>query len=440
MSFAFSLADTAQQIELDIRANRLLNLPVEWADELIYPYFDGLSLPNIPQQIAYWLGSDYYGDQRLDARVWGGVELADIDRVIVYISDGFGYRWYQKLLAETDGFADIMHDLSDGRGAVPITSIAPSTTAVALPTLWTGIAPQTHGMLGSLLWLKELSLLGKMLQFAPAAGRGFIKSGAFADWGLPPETFVTQPRLAEILAEVGVETYLYHHKNLIGTGLSRIMHMGVQHHIAHHGFSDMWLGLEELLVETHGQKAYISIYNPAVDTLSHAYGAHGKHLENELVDQFSNLHRVLSNPAIQDGRTVVLMLADHGHHAITDKLSIHLDERMKPIWDVLRSGRGGEARFAYLYLQANAVDQVLDTVAQEFSDCLAAVTGPDALAQGLFGGGIPHPNAENRIGDVILLPRLGYFIEDHMRSQHPASRHGGLSDWEMLVPLLWKRL
>lgn len=440
MSYSFSLAATAQQLEAEIRANRLLDLDVDWADELVYPYYAGLSLPNIPQQIAHWLGSDYYGDQRLDARVWGSTEFDDVDRVIVYISDGFGYRWYQQLLVEAAGFADIMHDLSDGRGAVPITSIAPSTTAVALPTLWTGISPQTHGMLGSLLWLKELSLLAKMLQFAPVAGRGHIKSGAFADWGLLPEDFVTQPRLAQTLAEVGAETYLYHHKNLINTGLSRIMHTGIQHHIGHHGYSDMWLGLEELLVETRGQKAYISIYNPAVDTLSHAYGAHGKHLQNELVDQFTNLRRVLSNPAIQDGRTVVLMLADHGHHAITDKLALHREGRAEPIWTAMRSGGGGEARFTYLYLQAGSTEQVLDTVVQEFSDCLAAVSGQTALEQGLFGNGLMHPNTANRIGDVILLPRLGYFIEDHMRSKHPVSRHGGLSDWEMLVPLLWKRL
>lgn len=441
MAPSFSLGPIAQKLETEILANRLFDLDIDWTDEFVFPYYQGLALPNIPQQIAYWLGSNHFGDQRLDNRIWGGTDFDDIDRVILYISDGFGYRWYQKLLAEVPEFNETIYDLSDGRGAVPITSVAPSTTAVALPTLWTGVYPKVHGMLGSILWLKELSLLAKMLHFNPVAGRGHIPAGAFAEWGLTPEEFVVQPKLAEILAEVGVETYLYHHKNLIGTGLSRIMHAGVQHHIAHQGYSDLWLGLEELLRETRGQKAYISIYNPAVDTLSHAYGAHGRHLQNELVNQFANLRRVLSNPDLQDGRTMVLMLADHGHHAIHNKLSVHTDNRTQPIWHAMRSGRGGEARFSYLYLEADTQDQVIESVTQELSDCFAAVPGKYAMANGLFGhGDVMHPYAENRIGDVILLPRLGYFIEDHTRSKHPLSRHGGLSDWEMLVPLLWKRL
>lgn len=440
MSFSFSLADTAQTLESDIRANRILDLDVAWADELVYPYYDGLALPNIPQQIAHWLGSDYYGDQRLDMRVWGGTDLGDIDRVILYISDGFGYLWYQQLLEQAEGFAETIADLTDGRGAVPLTSTAPSTTAVALPTLWTGVHPQTHGMLGSLLWLKELSMLSKMLHFAPVAGRGKVKSGVFDEWGFSPEDFVSEPRLAQILTDVGAETYLYQHRSLINTGLSRIMHTGIQHHVPHHGYSDMWLGLENLLTETRGKKTYISIYNPAVDTLSHAYGAHGDHLQHEIVTQYANLQRVLNNPAIQDGRTMVLMMADHGHHAISHKLSVHTDERAQPIWDAMRSGAGAEARLAYLYLQAGKTQQILDTVAQEFSDCLATVTGEDALAKDLFGTGKLHPYAQNRIGDVLLIPRLGTFIEDHMRSKHPLSRHGGLSDWEMLVPLMWKRL
>ena len=37
----------ANMLETKIRDHRLLDLPVTWSDELIFPYYGGLSLPNI---------------------------------------------------------------------------------------------------------------------------------------------------------------------------------------------------------------------------------------------------------------------------------------------------------------------------------------------------------------------------------------------------------
>ena len=52
MPASFALQHAAQSIEHDIYARRLLDLPVEWTNEIVYPSYDGLSIRNIPHSIA----------------------------------------------------------------------------------------------------------------------------------------------------------------------------------------------------------------------------------------------------------------------------------------------------------------------------------------------------------------------------------------------------
>ena len=63
----FSLQATAAALEARLRANRLLTPPAAWADELVYPAYDGLSLRNIPHTVAALLGAPLPGSSPLDS-------------------------------------------------------------------------------------------------------------------------------------------------------------------------------------------------------------------------------------------------------------------------------------------------------------------------------------------------------------------------------------
>jgi hypothetical protein len=63
-----------------------------------------------------------------------------------------------------------------------------------------------------------------------------------------------------------------------------------------------------------------------------------------------------------------------------------------------------------------------------------------ALAAGLFGPETPYAETGPRLGDWLLLARQGVVIGDRpRRTNGSVSRHGGLSDREMLVPLLMRK-
>ncbi|MCU0498580.1 MAG: alkaline phosphatase family protein [Anaerolineae bacterium] len=425
----------AEDLEARIRAHRLLNPPIAWSDELIYPYFDGLSIYNLAQSIAGLLGVPVTAP--LDPVVWQN-EIPEVDRVVLMISDGFGYRLMQQLCAESQTITKLIHSISHGRGFIPLTSVAPSTTACALPTFWTARPPIASGMLGTSMFLRDLGVLGDMLEFSPVAMNRV--PNVFEGWGYPPERVIPVSGLSEQLKAVGVPTHALLDYKLAGTGLSRILHRGLHQFHPHVGSGDMWLRLRDTLYQTRGQKCCVSVYLPNIDSISHAYGHDTEYLRAEALTQFTMLHEILNTLDLHDGRTLFILTADHGHHTVRKVIKILEDPRWNEIVRCFRSTSGGDARFTYLYLREGTRDRVQAMIAERFPEELVTFTPEEAIAAGLFGTDTPHPDLESRLGDLIVVSRLGTRLQDRNNESNSVSSHAGLSDWEMLVPFLYRRI
>jgi hypothetical protein len=438
MSGTFSLASTAAELEAHILNNRLLSVPVDWKDEIVFPNYNGLSLVNIANSIAHLFDVSIPNNVPLDDRVWDGQSLpGTIDRVVFFLTDGLGYRFLQQLMANDTEIHALVSELTDGRGPLPLTSTVPSTTATALPTLWTGRTPAEHGMLGTRLFLRELGMSSDILFFKPNVGKHL--GGILSDWGLEPDNFVPVQSLGQHLNAVGVPTQLLLPKSLLFSGLSLILHRGISQPHQHAGYTDLWPRLHEILQETTGQRCYVSIYWPAVDTLSHMYGAHHPHLLNEIKSQFRHLRDILADTNIHDGRTLVMIGADHGHHNTAELINLSEDEAARLIKQAIYT-IGAEARLRYLYVRGNQVQTVKDAIDQNYVDKIAYLDSQEALAAGLFGPQSPYDESQHRIGDLILIPRLNTSITDHISKVDAISQHGGLSEHEMLVPFMWRHL
>lgn len=421
----------AERLEAQIRANRLLKLPVAWENELIYPYYEGLSLRNIPHSVAAALNAPLPNSSPLLADVWQ-VNPPEAERVVAFLMDGMGYKHLNMLMAEDEALRQAVEEIGGGRMPVPLTSVAPSTTMVALTTLWTGGTPSETGMIGTLMFLRELSMLGNMISFAPMAGRH--QPDVFATWGLAPEQVVTMPSLSQNFEPRGISTYTYTYKGYLGTGIGRIMHRGNDIQVGHSANADFMLGLESLLKETRGKKAYIGVYWSAVDSLAHQYGAHHDYTNAEIKRQIFGLRDILRNPQIRDGKTLFLLMSDHGHYDSVNGIELGNNP---VISDALSMSIYGDERHSYMQLRHGTMDSVKVELAN-YSDKLAFIESSEALDWGYFGKNI-NPTARRRIGDLLLLPRLGYVVVDIFMPQiKMISRHAGLSDWEMLIPFMWQ--
>lgn len=413
------------------RHNRPISLDVSWEDDLIYPAYDGFSIANLAQTIGVILGANY----PTPLHPMLGIPT-DVDRVVLYITDGLGYLRLEHLIEHDPEVAQWVHQLSDGRGALPLTSTTPSTTVAALNTLWTGVSPAQHGVLGTVLFLRELAMMCDILYFKPKMGN--LPNGILESWGIDPMQFTGVPTLPQKLAEKGVETHLLSLYSLLNSGLSKMLHPAVQHKHIHLGFDDMWGEFRQLLQQTRRQKTYISMYNHNIDQLSHFYHAISPQTTTEIKHQLRQLHHIITDPDIADGRTLFLFVADHGHQDAPNVIQFNAPENYR-LSDTFRMFFGGDVRFSYLYLRDAQRENAIRLSKQLFGDTIALIPSERALEAGLFGFGTHHPEATYRIGDLIAIPRPTYRHADIPRPEDKiVSLHAGLSAWEMLVPLIWK--
>ena len=429
----------SSSLEQRILERQLLPLASSWAGEVVFPSYDGLSIRNLPHTVMRllngWSHNAALGSAPLDSALWTAY-AGRVKRVVLFISDGLGWQLLQQIAAADPVFEQVIADLTGPGTLTPLSSIAPSTTASALPTIWCGATPIATGLLGTQLFLREFGALASMLHYAPVSGRH--RPDALEDWGLDLNKLLPQKTLGEALKRHRIPSYLLLQKDLIGSGLSRVMHRGVDHVTRHVGYTDLWINLRDLLRKTRGDRSFINVYWAAVDMVSHVYGTAAEQAVVEIGRQLADLRDVLCASDMADGQTLFMLVADHGHSPITEYVNIH---DHAPLAEALRCGLGGQARLVNLYLREGYRAQVEDYFREQMPDKFITLRPADAQAAGLFGAETPHPESAARLGDLIVIPREGdALIEKRPGSLAPVSRHGGLSAREMLVPLLIRTL
>ncbi|NDJ77107.1 MAG: hypothetical protein GYB65_12705, partial [Chloroflexi bacterium] len=372
------MSDTlAATFESTILAHRPLHIDAPWADEVVFPYYDGLSIRNLAHTVMHLVNSrpptGRLGTAPLDGRLWHHLQ-GQVQRVVLFISDGLGWRLLQQVMAEDAETAQVVADLTGDGTLTPITSIAPSTTAVALPSIWTGASPSATGMVGTRLMLREMGMLVSMLFYRPLFGKH--RAEVLEDWGMDLDNFMPVKTLGEELSTRRVPTHLLLQKDLYGSGLSRIMHRGVNGLARHFGYTDLWVGLRDLLRETRRKRCFVNIYWSGVDAISHLHGTTTEQTITEIRRELVDLRAALLEDGVGDGQTLFMFTADHGHVPVPNYINL---AHHTPLMETLRCGLGGEGRFSYAYLRHDHRQAAIDYVQSHFADQVAAVLPDEAL-------------------------------------------------------------
>ena len=216
---------------------------------------------------------------------------------------------------------------------------------------------------------------------------------------------------------------------------------GVTKHIGFDASSEMWLLLQRLLDETAGKRLLAVAYWGAIDAVSHMHGPSDRAFDAEVRSFCFALQREflagLSRPAA--GRTLLLLLADHGQQDVRPEAALALDDH-PALMDQLVLPPGGEPRAAYFYVRNGRASAVRSYLEQQAGAKLAVVSGEAAFEGQLFGPGTPHPRAGDRVGDLIALAQGPSYVRFPQDEGRTLGRHGALAPEEMLVPLIWTRL
>ena len=410
-----------ERIEVHLRTLTLPGIP---SGRTVVPDYPGYSICGVPGLVRALLG---LGEGTPLSSAVAERIPDSYSKVILFILDGLGFG---RLLELLDHYPDLYLASLIERGAfLPITSVFPSTTVAALTTYATGVTPQEHGVVGYRLYLRETAAITNMIRLSLL---GTTRGDSAVDWGINLETFLSGPFAPESLRALGVETHTILSKRISTSGLSTLLYGSSTRLHGATALSDMLVAARRLARETPG-RAFVQLYWAETDTLAHLHGPRSEEFTAELRAVDATLRQELDGAV---PGAVLVVSSDHGLVSMENEDYAQIAEDPELMRDLVLPPVG-EPRAAYLFVRAGRKEAVAERIRERFGGDLLCLDSLSALKGGLFGQGKRHPAVADRIGDLVVVSTgkraLHYPYKDAAMLR---GMHGGLTDEEMLVPLI----
>jgi hypothetical protein len=346
-------------------------------------------------------------------------EIAGHRNVCVFVIDGLGARHLARGAASGGALAPHLR--------ASITTIFPSTTAAAVTTFMTGLAPQGHAITGWHMYFRELGAVLAVLPFRPRHGGPSLAVAG----GVTPAALLGNTPLAD---RIDAATHVVSPAAIVDSCFNTA-HSGRARRIGHAGLDGMFARVREVVRGGQGRQ-YVYAYYSELDSLAHAHGIASERVAQELERIDAGFGRFLEEIAGTD--TLVIFTADHGFVDTRPDTVVDLDDHPE-LAATLAVPLCGEPRLAYCYVKPCAADAFERYVERRLSHCVTLTRSRDLLADGWFGLGTAHPRLADRIGDYTLIMKEGWAVRDHVpgeRRHVQLGVHGGPTEDEMLVPLV----
>lgn len=335
-------------------------------------------------------------------------------RTVVLLVDGMGWELLQRNPAAAPFLS-----AATGR---PVRAGFPTTTAVSIASLGTGLAPARHGITGYQSYIDEIDAPLNWLRWT-LAGTGDDQRDTVV-----PEDVQPHATAFERARNAGLAVTTVLPRQFDGSGLTRAVLRG-GNFLGATAYGDMLAHV--VAASTAADRSLVYCYLSEIDTLGHIYGPETQAWLAQLtvVDRF--VEQLVA--ALPHG-VRLLVTADHGMIDATRGTRFDFDHTAGLNEDV--TVIAGEPRCRHIY--TDHVDRVLERWRNELGDHMWVGTRADVLDANLIGPN-PAPGVVSRIGDVVAIGRGESTVVrsggEAVMAQLPG-QHGALTDEELLVPLL----
>jgi predicted AlkP superfamily pyrophosphatase or phosphodiesterase len=344
-----------------------------------------------------------------DSPAWVPAPLHRARQVVLLVLDGLGWE-------QLRAFATSAPTLASATGG-PITSVAPTTTATALTSLTTGVAPSVHGVVGYRLRVavdgpapggtgEVMNVLrwrtgrGDMRRQLPPPD--FQRIRPFGGRGVPAVTrseFASTGFTAAHLA--GVRLFGWSVPSALVVNVRRLLASG---------------------------EPFVYAYYDGLDKIAHEHGL-GDHYHQELgaVDRLvEDLLGVLPPGA------VLAMTSDHGQVEVGNATRLPATA----LFDMVELF-SGEGRFRWLHVRPGSLDDAVAAATEAHGDEAWVRTRQQMVDDGWFGGPLTAEVAR-RLGDLALVAHAPVAFLDPADTGETRlmGRHGSLTPAEMTVPFV----
>ncbi|MDA8291486.1 MAG: alkaline phosphatase family protein [Actinomycetota bacterium] len=332
---------------------------------------------------------------------WVPAAARRAEQLVLLVLDGLGYAQMEERRA-------LLPTISSMEGGA-ITSVAPTTTATALTSLATGLAPADHGVVGY-----RVATPGGVLNVL----RWTTPTGD-ARSTLPPGIF--QPNLPFL----GRRCPVVSRAEFAGSGFTEA-HLRGTRLVGWRLASSVAVDVASVLAEG---EPFVYAYYDGVDKIAHETGL-GVHYEAELRAADRLVSELLD---VLPAGAALVVTADHGEVEVRDAPIVLTKEIAREV-----VGLSGEGRFRWLHVAPGASDRVSRRCAHAYGDVAWVRTREEIVSEGWLGPTPPSPEVEARLGDVALVARepVAFFDPADTGELRLVSRHGSLTAAEMYVPLV----
>lgn len=340
----------------------------------------------------------------------GSAALAAVRSVVLVVIDGLGAIPLRAHAGHARTLTGAMSK-KDVAG-----SVFPTTTAAALTSLLTGVAPGRHGMVGYRVLDPEQDALVNQL----------------TEWesvGVDPLVWQPMPTVFEQATAAGHPAFAVGFPEYAGTGFTRATLRGAEFRSAQSPSDRVALAWE--LADAH-DGAIVYCYLPDVDKAGHKHGVDS----SEWVRALEDIDAALAL-RIPDG-VGVLVTADHGMVDVPRRRQLILDAAGG--WHDGIRHIGGEPRMLHVYLEPDAdLPAILTRWRRDLEGTADVTSRTEAIDAGMFGPETTDA-ARARMGDLMVAARSNFAIYDgeaeDQRGRGMIGQHGSLTLEEWRVPFI----
>jgi hypothetical protein len=388
----------------------------------VLPDYAGGSIINLVSSLAGHFGLET-GVARLHAPLEEKLGLDGVQSVVLVIVDALGNGQLEKHMADGD-MPNVKALLEHGAERFALTSVFPSTTMAAVTSMHICATPAQTGWLGYTLWLPEVGHVVEMIdQFDLETGRQ-----------LADRAFLKRlPSLSSRLDPLNITCRCVQPTKYRGSFLNDWYFEGA----VQGGYVSANTAPTGTLRALRGSgKEYVVVYWPDYDTVCHRHGPSSPEASDEASAVDNALGRLVRGLP-RDGKTLVIITADHGQHDLSENQVVYLEDDPALPW--LLDGPPAGDRVCRTF---RVKDGQLEAARTHLARYGEVVESSRAWAEGWFGGPPAQESFRKRVGDLIVLPpdgvqliwSFGARLRPHLGS------HGGLKSAEMMVPVIALRL
>lgn len=362
-----------------------------------YPNYDESILSVISSILKYY-GYDN-GHKSLD--VLDDKLKNKYKNIVLMIFDGMGVNIVNKYLKP----GDFLHD----HFVKTISSVCPSTTACAIPTIESGKSPIEHSWLGWDMYFKDYDNNVSVFRNTFSGSNEKVENCVVADKYI--KYYNVFDRIKD-MTEGRVHT----------------------HDISKYSDTNEFVySCEEMMqvvskIAENDDEDFIYTYLEEPDSVMHAVGTDHEYVK-ENVRYINSLVYELCH-MLRD--SLVVVMADHG---LLDCKTVYLEDYPK-LQSFLKRKVSIETRAVNFYVLDGFEEKFKEEFEKQFGDSFILMSKEELIEKNMLGTGVKHEMIDEVIGTYIAFATSDIALEWERDGYEMVARHAGLTQEEMEVPFI----